>query len=140
MNAVGSSPKNRLVARARELGFDSCRIAKATASFHAAEFRAWLDDGAAGDMQWMGRGGEKSCYPQQILPGARSIVLVALNYWQGSESALKERPFTNRRQTDGGVDTAAPCGSGSREAVKGKVARYAWGDDYHDLMLAKLEK
>src|SRR3954465_8840091 len=125
MNAVGLSPKNRLVARARELGFDSCRIPKATAPSHAAEFRAWLDDGAAGDMQWMERGAEKRCDPQQILPGARSIVVVALNYWQGGGTTAKEPRFTNRRKSDGDVDTAAPWGSGSREAVKGKVARYA---------------
>src|SRR4051794_10731872 len=113
MNAVALSPKDRLVARAQELGFDSCRIAKATPPRHAEQFRAWLDDGAAGDMQWMEGGAEKRCDPQQILPGARSIVVLALNYWQGNE----ERP----RQV-------------------GRIARYAWGDDYHDLMLAKLEK
>jgi epoxyqueuosine reductase len=113
MNAEAVNPKDRLVARARELGFDSCRIATAAAPRHAAEFRAWLDDGAAGDMQWMERGAEKRCDPQQILPGAQSIVVVALNYWQGDE----ESP-----------------------GKKGRIARYAWGDDYHDLMLAKLEK
>jgi epoxyqueuosine reductase len=118
MNAVALSQKDRLVARARELGFDSCRIAKAIPPPHAAEFRAWLDEGAAGDMQWMDRGAEKRCDPQQILPGARSIVVVALNYWQGG-SAIK--------------------GSASADAATGKIARYAWGDDYHDLMLAKLK-
>jgi epoxyqueuosine reductase len=47
--------KDRLVAHARELGFDSCRIASSSAPRHANEFRAWLDAGAAGDMQWMER-------------------------------------------------------------------------------------
>jgi epoxyqueuosine reductase len=105
--------KNRLVVHARELGFESCRIASLSAPRHANEFRAWLDAGAAGDMQWMERGAEKRCDPQQILPGARSIVIVALNYWQGEQES---------------------------SAKKGRIARYAWGDDYHDLMLAKLEK
>jgi epoxyqueuosine reductase len=112
MNAVALSPKDRLVARARKLGFDSCRIAAANAPRHANEFRAWLDDGAAGDMQWMERGAEKRGDPQLVLPEARSIVVVALNYWQGEQ----ESP-----------------------GKKGRIARYAWGDDYHDLMLAKLE-
>ena len=113
MKAAGLSPKDRLVARAGGLGFDSCRIAKATAPRHAGEFRAWLNDGAAGEMQWMERGAEKRCDPQQILPDARSIVVVALNYWQGEQAS---------------------------SGVKGRIARYAWGDDYHDLMLAKLAK
>jgi epoxyqueuosine reductase len=105
--------KDRLVAHARELGFESCRVASSSAPRHANEFRAWLGAGSAGDMQWMERGAEKRCDPQQILPGARSIVIVALNYWQGEQESSGE---------------------------KGRIARYAWGDDYHDLMLAKLEK
>ena len=107
--------KERLVAIAREVGFNSCRIAKADTPPHVAEFRGWLEQGAAGEMQWMERGAEKRCDPQQVLPGARSVVVVSLNYWQG------------REVTTGGV-------------ARGRIARYAWGDDYHDLMVAKLEK
>jgi epoxyqueuosine reductase len=110
---AGLSAKDRLVVRARELGFDSCRITSAAAPRHANEFRSWLDDGAAGDMQWMERGAEKRCDPRQVLPRGRSIVVVALNYWQGAQ----ESPGEN-----------------------GRIARYAWGDDYHELMLEKLEK
>src|SRR5205807_3666250 len=113
MIAATSIPKDKLVACAAELGFNSCRIARATSPRHAAEFRAWLSDGAAGEMQWVERGAEKRCDPRQILPGVRSVIVVALNYWQGEE----------RR----------PRGSG-------RIARYARGDDYHDLMLAKLER
>src|SRR5947209_7014500 len=87
----------------------------------------------AGDMQWLERGTEKRCDPQQVLPGARSIIVVALNYWQG-----KER-FTNRR-TEGDLESATPSGSASEHAGKGKIARYAWGDDYHDVVLRKLEQ
>jgi len=64
-------------------------------------------------MDWMERGAEKRCDPQQVLPGACSIVVVALNYWQGEQPRVR-----------GG----------------GRIARYAWGDDYHDLMLEKLER
>jgi epoxyqueuosine reductase len=113
MNAEALSSKDRLVVHARKLGFDLCRIASASAPRHANEFRAWLDASAAGDMQWMARGAEKRCDPQQVLPGARSILVVALNYWQGEKESSGET---------------------------GRIARYAWGDDYHDLLLAKLEK
>jgi epoxyqueuosine reductase len=113
MIAARLTPKDKLVAFAKEIGFDSCRIARATAPRHTGEFRAWLGDGAAGEMQWMERGAEKRCDPRQVLPEARSIVVVALNYWQGEQ----------------------PSASG-----RGRIARYAWGDDYHDLMLEKLER
>lgn len=113
MSAALSTPKDRLVAYAAELGFDSCRIASAAAPRHAEEFRAWLRDGAAGEMEWLERGAEKRGDPDKILPGVRSIVVVALNYWQGAQPG--------RQRT-------------------GRIARYAWGDDYHDVMLEKLEK
>jgi epoxyqueuosine reductase len=105
--------KRTIVGRATALGFDSCRIARATPPRHAEEFRSWLGEGAAGEMQWMERGAEKRCDPRQILPGARSILIVALSYWQGPDQT--------------------PRGGG-------RIARYAWGDDYHDLMLGKLDR
>jgi epoxyqueuosine reductase len=107
------STAEEIVARAKELGFDSCKIAAASASAHAEEFRSWLREGAAGEMQWMERGAEKRSDPQQVLPGARSIIIVALNYWQGAEAAPR---------------------------TPGRIARYAWGDDYHELILEKLEQ
>jgi len=138
MVAAACTPKDKLVAYALELGFDSCRIASAATPRHAKEFRSWLGDGAAGEMQWMERGAEKRCDPERVLPGLRSVIVVALNYWQGRELETKERRFTNRR-ADGGLERAAPSGSATPEAARGRIARYAWGDDYHDLMLAKLE-
>src|SRR5436853_2748762 len=107
--------KGRLVAFARELGFDSCRITACAPPTHAEEFRDWLKEGAAGEMSYMERGEEKRCDPQKVLPGARSIVVVALNYWQG-----------------GAAHTAA--------ATAGRVARYAWGDEYHEVISPKLDK
>jgi epoxyqueuosine reductase len=67
-------------------------------------------------MDWLARGEEKRCDPQQVLAGARSVIVVALNYWQGEPPAP---PFP---------------------AAAGKIARYAWGDDYHEVMLPKLEQ
>ena len=64
---------------------------------------------------WLERSREKRLDPQKVLPGAQSVVVLALNYWQG---ARPERSPT------------AP--------VDGRVARYAWGEDYHHLIQAKL--
>ncbi|MGZ5552127.1 MAG: epoxyqueuosine reductase, partial [Chthoniobacterales bacterium] len=104
--------KEALVRRAQAVGFDSCRIAPCAPPRHAGEFRGWLRDGAAGEMDWMARGAEKRCDPDKILPGARSVVVVAMNYWQGKQP---------------------------NESF-GRIARYAWGDDYHDVMLRKLRE
>jgi epoxyqueuosine reductase len=109
--------KARLVSFARQVGFDSCRIAACNAPAHATEFREWLREGAHGEMNYMQRGEKKRCEPEKILPGARSIVALALNYFRGER-------VPRRSQT----------------AATGRIARYAWGDDYHDVIAPKLDK
>lgn len=109
--------KTQLVSFARQIGFDSCRIAACTAPKHATEFREWLREGAHGEMNYMERGEEKRCDPERVLPGARSIVVLALNYFQGN---------------------AAHRAAATTKA--GTIARYAWGDDYHDVIRVKLDK
>src|SRR5438046_1129036 len=112
----GEELKKELIGFARKLGFDSCRVAVCAPPPHATEFRNWLREGAAGEMHYMERGEEKRCDPQKVLPGARSIIVVALNYFQG---------YAIRR---------------SQTAATGKIARYAWGDDYHNVITARLDK
>lgn len=122
--------KSDVVALARELGFDSCRVATSAAPAHANEFDAWLENGAQGEMGYMERNAEKRRVPQKVLRGARSVIVVAMNYWQGIEAGVS--PANSRNA----ADTAAT----TEEAARGRIARYAWGDDYHDVMLAKLDK
>ena len=106
------SLKDDLRAQAAALGFDLCRVAPCIAPPHAAEFDRWLADGNAGEMAWLERNKDRRMDPQQVLPGARTVIVLALNYWQGP-----------------GLPAAA---------THGRVARYAWGGDYHDLMESKL--
>ncbi|MBA2585972.1 MAG: DUF1730 domain-containing protein, partial [Chthoniobacterales bacterium] len=106
--------KAELAVRARALGFDSCRVAVAAPPRHGSEFKLWLNEGAAGEMTWMARSEEKRLDPEEVLPGVRSVVVLAMNYWQG------ERPRTE----------AGPA--------HGRTARYAWGQDYHDVIAARL--
>src|SRR6266542_7079341 len=108
--------KQQLISFAREIGFDSCRVAACGSPPHAHEFRNWLHDEAHGEMSYMERGEEKRCDPRKVLPDASSIVVLAMNYFQGSRNA------------------------GDTPAATGKIARYAWGDDYHDLIASKLDK
>src|SRR5947209_9439350 len=108
--------KEQLVSFAHEIGFNSCRIAECTAPAHATEFREWLREGAQGEMSYMERGAEKRRDPQKVLLGARSIVVLALNYFQG------ERP------------------AAATTAARGRIARYAWGDDDHEAIARKLDE
>ncbi|MEY2490093.1 MAG: epoxyqueuosine reductase [Verrucomicrobiota bacterium] len=116
MEGTAAELKREIVTRAKAFGFDSCKIAAAAPPQHGEAFRGWLREGAAGEMEWLGRGEEKRCDPQKVLPGARSVIAVAQNYWQGELPP----PATN--------------------AATGRIARYAWGDDYHQVMLPKLEQ
>ena len=108
--------KQRLFSFAREIGFDSCRIAGCGSPPHEEEFRKWLGEGGHGEMSYMERGEEKRCDPQKVLPGACSIAVLALNYFQGKTKGARSL------------------------AATGRIARYAWGDDYHDLIAGKLDK
>ncbi len=108
--------KAELLRRAAAIGFDDCRIAPATAPRHREEFRAWLEAGCAAEMDWIARGAEKRSDPQKVLAGARSVIVLALNYWQGANK-------TEERVGQGG-----------------RIARYAWGDDYHEIMEEKLRE
>jgi epoxyqueuosine reductase len=113
---TGTELKTRLVEFARELEFDSCRVTACSPPAHADEFDDWLSAGAHGEMEYMARGDEKRRDPQKILSGAKSVVVLALNYFQAEE--------VRRSQT----------------AATGRIARYAWGDDYHNVIATKLDK
>src|SRR5450432_2540373 len=121
---AGSDLKSELVRFATDAGFDRCRIARCDPPPHADEFNEWLEAGAAGEMAYMARGAEKRSDPQIILPGARSVISLALNYWQGAAPEART-----------GVSNSEPG-----NAVGGRIARYAWGDDYHELIEEKLAK
>ena len=113
--------KTALLAQAEGLGFALCRIAPCSAPPHAAEFRAWLEDGRAGEMAWLARNADRRTDPQLVLPGARSVVVLAMNYFVGAQSA----------------ERGARKGAGVPIADH-RIARYAWGDDYHEVIEAKL--
>ena len=96
--------------RALELGFDRVGVGPATAPAHAAAFARWLDAGYAGDMAYLERTRGERLDPARLLSGAHSVVAVALLY--GSSAPQKSR--------------------GAR------IASYAGGRDYHDVMRPRL--
>jgi epoxyqueuosine reductase len=95
-------------------GFDKVGIVRAEALLAERErLEQWLERGLNGEMRWMERDIDKRTDPRQLLPEARSVIVVALNYFTPHEHA---------------VDESA-----------GKISRYAWGDDYHDVVGEKLK-
>lgn len=104
--------------QARELGFDLCGVAPAEAFEELAYYSEWLERGYAGEMNYLrdARRGD----PRAVVEGARSLIVVALNY----NSA---RPYSTEQ-------AAVP----SEDLPRGWISRYAWGDDYHEVLRERL--
>src|SRR5207253_2657017 len=134
MNVESGSADTRaqVVTLARKIGFELCRFARVETPEHAAKFRDWLDRGDAGEMNYLARNSEPRCDPRQVLPDAQTVIVLALNYFQGA------------RKIDPVAAGVSPAGVGRQEiaagtaATTGRIARYAWGDDYHNLIEKKL--
>ncbi|MFM1852096.1 MAG: hypothetical protein RIS54_1780 [Verrucomicrobiota bacterium] len=78
MDARAETLRARLLA----LGFDEVRFARLH-DLPDARLRGWLKAGMHADMQWMERTAEKRLQPGLVLPGARSVVMLGVNYWPG---------------------------------------------------------
>ena len=105
----------QIKARAVELGFDLVGVAPISNAPNADAFEDWLAHGYEGEMAYMARNVEKRRHPGHVLSGARSLVAVALNYKQPDDELLVDSP------------------------IHGRVAQYARGIDYHDLMNDRLD-
>ncbi len=112
----------QLKQRARELGFDDCRITSAATPEGAGRLRAWLQDGCHGEMGYLERNAHKRVDPQLVLPGARSIVTLATAY-----SAHGSRRAGAGESSSGGTEAS------------GRIARYARYADYHDVLAERLK-
>jgi epoxyqueuosine reductase len=104
--------KQELQSAASELGFDLCRVAAAGRAPHAAALTEWLDNGNHATMEWMKRTESERSDPRCILPGAKSVVVLATNYFRHD---------------------------GERRTDAGRIARYARGADYHDVLAPRLQ-
>ena len=107
MNAMTDA--KRIKAKGLEFGFSAIGIARAEPlEPERQQLREWLDRGYHASMDWMRRAEEKRGDPSKVLSGVRSVISVALNYY--ADPPHKADPGT------------------------GKISRYAWGDDYHDIL------
>lgn len=97
---------------AYQLGFDYCGIAKASfLNEDAKRLESWLNNGFAGNMQYMHNYFDLRTNPQQLVPGAKSVITVLKNYY----------PVKNENKLQ-----------------KNKISKYAWGKDYHTVIKKQL--
>ncbi|MCS6848200.1 MAG: tRNA epoxyqueuosine(34) reductase QueG [Anaerolineae bacterium] len=101
--------------RALEMGFDLVGFAPAGPTPGAERFLAWLSAGHHGQMAYMAREPERRLDPQRVLPGARTVVIVGVSY-----------------------ETLAVPHEILQDPSRGRIARYAWGADYHDVIAPAL--
>ena len=78
--------KAAICQRARELGFDDCRVTAADPPESAPHFQRWLASGQQGEMGYLERNSRKRVDPQQVLAGAGSIITLAISYEKGEDS------------------------------------------------------
>ncbi len=121
-----SSLEHRIKQQAHALGFELAGIATATSADSFDRLRDWLDQGFAGEMDYMHRQAEARRHPASILPEVRSVVMVGMNY-----KAVVSGQWSDVRGQGPGV-------RGQRS--EGKVARYVRGMDYHDVLRRKLNR
>jgi len=101
--------------QARALGFNKIGVVPVGALTEEGEqLKEWLARGFHGEMGYMARDPEKRSDPRLLMSSAKSVICVALNYYQPEKH----------------VDSPGI----------GKISRYAWGDDYHDVLRDKLKE
>jgi len=100
---------------AQRLGFELVGISPMRPAPHEQSFAQWLREGLAGNLDYMQRTESLRRDPRELVPWAVSIISVAMNYYSGYS-----RPVESSES-------------------RGWISRYAWGDDYHNLMKGKLE-
>ena len=131
---TGSGPKGSamtsnelreaLATRARELGFDDCRVTHAEPPASGPQLLQALAEGRHAGMDWMARNAAKRADPQLVLPGARSVITLAVSYAAAEDKG-------NPPALPGPLGTGSP---------RGVVARYARHRDYHEVLGPRLQE
>ena len=120
------SLKEAIRSRALELGFDLCAFTSAVPPASVPRFQEWIQGGHHGTMSYLERNAAKRMDPQLVLPGAQSCVVVAASYHRNPSTEI-------------------PCQSGCLDSEdtslkpRGRLARYAQGHDYHEILGRRLE-
>lgn len=147
-----SERSRRIKAAAADLGLDRCGVAAAEPTARSSLLREWLAAGRAATMTYLHRHTASRVDLRNWLPWARSIIVVALNYRQDPPAAeLADQPHidqapTSSRDPQGSAPlnprpqiVPPPSPMTSPGSPRGRVAMYAWGEDYHVVLRDRLE-
>ena len=107
----------QIKAHAQRLGFELVGITPAEESQTVRLYEKWLENGYAGKMGYLEKHLQLKRDPRNCLPEAKSIISLAINYY-----------------------THDPTQTLAENPARGQISRYAWGDDYHEIIRAKLRK
>ena len=107
----------QIKARAQRLGFELVGITPAEQSRTIRLYETWLENGYAGEMGYLEKHLPLKRDPRNCLPEAKSIISLAINYY-----------------------TLDPPQALAEDPARGQISRYAWGDDYHEIIRAKLRQ
>jgi epoxyqueuosine reductase len=128
--------------RAQELGFDDCRVTRAAPPQSAPQFQQWLAEGQHGEMAYLERNAHKRVDPQKVMPGAKSVITLAVSYGEGqgsraeSPGAEQQRALVAPESDEGGsriTHHASPL------TCAGLIARYSRYQDYHKVIGERLK-
>src|SRR5262245_46151859 len=97
--------------QARTLGFDACGVSPPDGLPELAFFDEWLARGYAGEVAYLARSADRRADARRVLPSARAVIVTATNY-----------------------NTARPYSTECADPQRAQIARYAWGDDYHEII------
>ena len=107
----------QIKARAQKLGFELVGITPAEESQTFRLYEKWLENGYAGEMGYLENHRRLKRDPRNCLPEAKSVISLAINYF-----------------------TLDPAQTRVENPERGQISRYAWGDDYHEIIRTKLRK
>ena len=110
-----STLTQQIQAHANELGFELVGVTPAAHSETIARYREWIENGYAGKMHYLEKHLSLKTDVRQLLAEARSVISLAMNYY-----------------------TLDPPEALAQDPGRGQISRYAWGDDYHELIRERL--
>jgi len=116
MNIQATALKQRLIRMAADAGFMHCGVAAARKLDEESErLEMWLKEGRHGEMHYMERHFDERLDPRRLMEGCRSVIVLLHNYFPDNDIARRESAFP-------------------------KIAKYAWGEDYHRVLKDKMRQ